>query len=297
MSGQSFSGADLYSRPAEIDDGAYLRIRQIRPVERAAAPIVDHNIQLTETACEVRPWYRGETRLEPSAYMSILLDPCKNSAVSYLCAFADTVKAFAPGSFPGHCHAVRELEFTTKHLINTLATLTDAAVFAHSLRCLGAFFAAISDPANTMLPKHDLVQRIDTRLEQLVDSFRDISREFGMHEREIVFRAIPRDTDATADELLAVAKETNAVVKRIDARDVKRGKRQAEIDKQEKCYAYWEMGRAKESVKSAAKNGKVTYANVFEYFRRELEAMGIKSAAKFTLAINRRAKRLSKSKK
>ena len=297
MSGQSFSGADLYSRPAEIDDGAYLRIRQIRPVERAAAPIVDHNIQLTETACEVRPWYRGETRLEPSAYMSILLDPCKNSAVSYLCAFADTVKAFAPGSFPGHCHAVRELEFTTKHLINTLATLTDAAVFAHSLRCLGAFFATISDPANTMLPKHDLVQRIDTRLEQLVDSFRDISREFGMHEREIVFRAIPRDTDATADGLLAVAKETNAVVKRIDARDVKRGKRQAEIDKQEKCYAYWEMGRAKESVKSAAKNGKVTYANVFEYFRRELEAMGIKSAAKFTLAINRRAKRLSKSKK
>ncbi|MBR4616513.1 MAG: hypothetical protein IKO55_12965, partial [Kiritimatiellae bacterium] len=262
-----------------------------------AAPIVDHNIQLTETACEVRPWYRGETRVEPSAYMSILLDPCKNSAVNYLCAFADTVKAFAPGSFPGHCHAVRELEFTTKHLINTLATLTDAAVFAHSLRCLGAFFATISDPANTMLPKHDLVQRIDTRLEQLVDSFRDISREFGMHEREIVFRAIPRDTDATADELLAVAKETNAVVKRIDARDVKRGKRQAEIDKQEKCYAYWEMGRAKESVKSAAKNGKVTYANVFEYFRRELEAMGIKSAAKFTLAINRRAKRLSKSKK
>jgi hypothetical protein len=258
---------------------------------------VDHNIQLTETACEVRPWYRGETRLEPSAYMSILLDPAKNSAVSYLCAFADTVKEFAPGSFPGHCHAVRELEFTTKHLINTLATLTDAAVFAHSLRCLGAFFAAISDPANTMLPKHDLVQRIDTRLEQLVDSFRDISREFGMHEREIVFRSIPRDTDATADELLAVAKETNAVVKRIDARDVKRGKRQREIDRQEKCYALWEMGRAKESVKSAAKNGKVTYANVFEYFRRELEAMGIKSAAKFTLAINRRAKRLSKSKK
>ena len=93
---------------------------------------------------------------------------------------------------------------------------------------------------------------------------------------------------------MAIAAETNKSVKRIDARDVKRGKRQREIDRQEKCYAYWEMGRAKESVKSAAKNGKVTYANVFEYFRRELEAMGIKSAAKFTLAINRRAKRLSK---
>ena len=60
MSEQNLNGADLYSRPVEIDDGAYLRIRQIRPVERAAAPIVDHNIQLTETAREVRPWYRGE---------------------------------------------------------------------------------------------------------------------------------------------------------------------------------------------------------------------------------------------
>jgi len=52
MSEQNSTGGDLYSRPTEIDDGAYLRIRQIRPVERAAAPIVDHNIQLTETAPE-----------------------------------------------------------------------------------------------------------------------------------------------------------------------------------------------------------------------------------------------------
>ena len=74
MSDQNLPSGDLFARPTGIDDGAYLRIRQIRPVERAAAPIVDHNIQLTETANEVRPWYRGETRLEPSAYMSILLD-------------------------------------------------------------------------------------------------------------------------------------------------------------------------------------------------------------------------------
>lgn len=186
MSEQNLNGADLYSRPTEIDEGAYLRIRQIRPVERAAAPIVDHNIQLTETAREVRPWYRGETRLEPSAYMSILLDPGRNEAV----------------------------------------------------RLLGAFFAAISDPANMALSRHDLVQRIDAKLDQLLDSFRSISREFAMREREIVFRAIPPERDAQSDEILAVARQTNAVVKRIDSRDVKRGKRQAEIDRQDKCYAF-----------------------------------------------------------
>ena len=293
---QDLNDGDLYSRPTEIDDGAYLRIRQIRPVERAAAPIVDHNIKLIETAREVRPWYRGETRLEPYAYMSILLDPCRNEAVCLLDAFAATVKAFAPGSFPGHCHAVRELEFTTKHLLNTLATLTDASAFAHPLRCLGAFFAAISDPANSTLPRHDFVQRIDAKLEQLVDSFRMISREFAMREREIVFRSIPPERDAKADAILAVAKDTNAVVKRIDARDVKRGKREKEIERQEMCYRYWEIGRAKESVKSTI-NGKVSYSAVFNYFKRELESGGVKSAREFTLSISRRAKRLSKKQK
>ena len=297
MSEQSLPAEDLYARPTEIDDGAYLRIRQIRPVERAASPIVDHNIQLTETAVRVRPWYRGETRLEPSAYMSILLDPQCNNATNLLRDFAETVKAFPPGAFPGHCYAVRELEFTTRHLIATLSTLVQTPAFVSSLRCLGAFFSAMSDPANLALQRHDLVQRIDAKLEQLVDSFHLISREFAMREREIIFSAIPPDRDAKAEEILAVARDTNAVVKRIDSRDVKRGKRQVEIDKQEQCYRYWEVGRAKESVKSAAKNGKVTHADVFCYFRRELEAMGVKSAAKFTLALNRRAKRLSKSKK
>ena len=294
MSEQNLNGADLYSRPAEIDDGAYLRIRQIRPVERAAAPIVDHNIQLTETASEVRPWYRGETRLEPSAYMSILLDPGRNEAVRLLGAFAATVKAFAPGSFPGHCHAVRELEFTTKHLINTLATLVDAAAFAHSLKCLGAFFATISDPANTTLPRHDLVQRIDTKLEQLVDSFRGSSREFAMREREIVFRAIPRDIDAKADELLAVVKDTNATVRRIDARDVKRGRRQAEIDKQERCYALWTAGQCKEGVIALAGKKRVSRNDVFEYYKRELKAIGVKSAAEFARSLHARTQRLSR---
>ena len=96
--------------------------------------------------------------------------------------------------------------------VATLATLVDTSAFAHSLRCLGAFFAAISAPANMALQRHDLVQRIDAKLEQLVDSFRMISREFAMREREIVFRAIPPERDAKSDAILAVAKDTNAVV-------------------------------------------------------------------------------------
>jgi hypothetical protein len=36
--------------------GVILRIRQIRPVERAAAPLIDHNIELIQAALSVRDW-------------------------------------------------------------------------------------------------------------------------------------------------------------------------------------------------------------------------------------------------
>ena len=289
MPEQSLTGEPVFARPTEIDDGAYLRIRQVRPVERAASPIIDHTIELTETALAARPWYRGETRLEPSAYMSIQLDPGKNKAVGFLAEFAETVKAFPPGGFPGYCHAVRELEFTTKHLIATLSTLIESTAFFNSLRCLGAFFATISDPANMALPRHDLVQRIDAKLEQLVESFRTISREFAMREREIVFRSIPQERDTKTDEILTV-------VKRIDARDVKRGKRQVEIDRQDKCWTIWEAGQRKDGVIALAGKRRVSRSNVFDYYKRELKGIGVKNASDFVALLKRREKRLSRVK-
>ena len=115
-----------------------------------------------------------------------------------------------------------------------------------------------------------------------------------MREREIVFSAIPRDNDAKADELLAVAKETNAVVKRIDARDVKRGRRQTEIDRQEKCYALWTAGQCKKGVIALAGKKRVSRNDVFEYYKRELKAIGVKSADEFIILLKRREKRLSR---
>ena len=40
-----------------------------------------------------------------------------------------------------------------------------------------------------------------------------------------------------------------------------------------------------------ASNGKATYEAVFDYYKRELEPIGIKSPEAFRLSINRRAKR------
>jgi hypothetical protein len=71
---------DLYERPDGIDLGSFLRIRQIRPVERAAAPLIDHNIELIQAVLSVRDWYRGKTAEPPAKYMSLQLDPATNGS-------------------------------------------------------------------------------------------------------------------------------------------------------------------------------------------------------------------------
>lgn len=227
------------------------------------------------------------------AYMSLKLNPDTNNATALLAGFADTVKGFRPGSFPGHCHAVRELEFTTKHLICTLSGLVDGSqtVFVSALRHLGAFFAAISDPACEAMSNHDLDQRLDARLGTLLESFRGIARAFEQREHEIKFKAV---VDAKAEETLAVVRDTNAVVRRIDARDVKRGQRARAREIQDACYRYWEIGCGKPAVKSAG-NGRPRHEDVFAYFRRELEEIGIETCDEFSRHIVRRQKRLSQS--
>ena len=284
---------DLFVRLPEIDAGAYLRIRQMRPVERAASPIIDHNVELTELAADSEGWYRGETLVVPMEYMSLKLNPDMNNADELLAGFADTVKEFRPGSFPGHCHAVRELEFTTKYLICTLSKLVDGSqtVFVSALRHLGAFFAAISDPAGGAVSRHDFDQRIDAKLGQLLESFRGISRAFEQREHEIKFKAV---VDAKAEETLAVARDTNAVVRRIDARGARRGQRAKARELQDACYRYWEIGVVKQAVKDSI-NHKVGYSDVFEYFRRELAEIGVETCEEFATLLVRRQKRLSQS--
>ena len=275
-----------------IDVCGYEQIRQIRPLERAASPIIDHNIALTELAADSKGWYRGETQVVPLEYMSLKLNPDLNNASERLADFTDTVKSFSPGTFPGYCHAMRELEFTTKHLICTLSGLIDGSqtVFASALRHLGALFAAISDPAACAMPMHDYTQRIDAKLAQLLESFRGISRAFEQREHEIKFRAVD---ETTAERTLAVVRDTNAIVRRIDARGVRRGQRAQARDLQEACYRYWEIGCEKAAVKNAS-NGKVRYEDVYAYFRRELAELGVETSEEFSRILLRRLKRLAK---
>ena len=97
---------------------------------------------------------------------------------------------------------------------------------------------------------------------------------------------------AKSDEILSIAKNIAKIVQRLDERGVKRGKRNDAIRTQDECYRYWELGRNKSAIVNAT-NAKVTYSDVFEYYKREFCALGVRSADELELQLRRRRKRIS----
>ena len=97
---------------------------------------------------------------------------------------------------------------------------------------------------------------------------------------------------AKSDEILSITKNIAKIVQRLDERGVKRGKRNDAIRMQDECYRYWELGRNKSAIVNAT-NAKVTYSDVFEYYKREFSDLGVRSADELELQLRRRRKRIS----
>ena len=64
--------------------------------------------------------------------------------------------------------------------------------------------------------------------------------------------------------------------------------------RKEACFRYWELGLTKEAVRNAS-NGRPRHEDVFDYYRRELAEIGVKTSEEFTTLLVRRQKRLSQS--
>ena len=108
--------------------GSIERILQIRPVEKAAVPIVEHNLDLIDAVCLVRPWYLGKCAKTPDEVFSRLLDPTCNSGCQKLDTFVNAILDFQPGTFPAHGPTVRQLQFTTRLLWELDATIESPVV-------------------------------------------------------------------------------------------------------------------------------------------------------------------------
>ncbi len=131
-------------------------------------------------------------------------------------------------------------------------------------------------------------------------SFKRVTRIFkkiltprlGILEAQLLSAISPLATEDKLESVMQKLDSMQEILVRIDSRSVERGKRQREINRQEKCFEYWEIGRNKDAIRRSA-NGKVTYEDVFNYFKRELSSVSVYTEAEFVELLNRRLKRLS----
>lgn len=220
-----------YNRPEAIDFGSIERIRQIRPVEKAAGPIVDHNLDLIDAVRRVRPWYLGKRAKTPGEILSRLLDPTCNSACQKLGAFVSAILDFRPGAFPAHCSAVRQLQFTTTMLLRELDTTIDSPAVKGAFSVVDAFFAALSASGNFLLDTDSYDRRIKASLEELLRTFGEIAAAFHLRERqrdaEIAFSKMP---PVTLEDVKTVAAEAAQTAAQTAAEDVKKTVRKAKRD-------------------------------------------------------------------
>ena len=94
--------------------------------------------------------------------------------------------------------------------------------------------------------------------------------------------------------LLCTTGETETIVKRIDNRQKNRGGERISAEVQDLCFTYWEFGKHNQRIREISKH-KTKYAHVFQYYRRELKAIGITAAEEFAKALVLRSKRISRN--
>ncbi len=94
--------------------------------------------------------------------------------------------------------------------------------------------------------------------------------------------------------ILTIVGATHKIVKRIYRRKNRPGKRRRySVMLQEACYHYWDQGQRIAYIRFE-QNTKTTYDSVFNYYRKELQALGVSDSELFRLALKARSQRISR---
>lgn len=315
---------ELLSRPQAIDEGTYLRIKTLRPLDNVVIPLVDKLIELIDYMRKIRPWYKNRAKRIPRELLGPMIDP-DNGLGSLYANLAALAKSFAPGALPGHSDKIRAATFLSMFFMNELSMTLECSSSLEATKRMGGFFNSLSDPANSTYPPHDYRQRIDAKLMLLIEALRIVSKCFRDWERAaelaVTFSKLPEDplssedvheivgiateaiasaterTEKKVDAMLAIEQKTAKTVKRIDlraSRDTQR-KRDKVKDRQDTCTKYWRLGLNNTALKESV-NRRLKYEDVFNWYKSDLIAAGVKTAGMFESDIKNHSKRISKAK-
>ena len=72
-----------FGKPHQIDEGTYLRIKTLRPLDAVVIPLIEKLIEVTDYMRKIRPWYAGQRKNIPRETLSPMLDPETKEPVTF----------------------------------------------------------------------------------------------------------------------------------------------------------------------------------------------------------------------
>ncbi len=219
----------------------------------------------------------------------IEFDCTLNGAQEHIFAFFEALASYEYGEVPW-----RDVEFM-RDSTNALIQAIERHFHFPSARAVGQALRASTlwwcmDKPRAKISRKTYLKHLVSARESIYDALNAFNQDLFVG--NATPSADPPPADDRIDKLLDLQEETHEAVQRIDTRGKDRGKRAREIEKQERCFSLWEAGRRNPVVVQYAR-GKVDYEAVFNYYKREIIAIGVENLEEFVKYLRRRIKRLS----
>ena len=111
----------------------------------------------------------------------------------------------------------------------------------------------------------------------------------------IKIKDVSIDTNKKATETQRDVKEEKTIVKRIDERTKRRGRKDVRfsIETQDKAFSLWECAKNNPKVKESCRTN-ATYKAAFNWYKKDFEAVGVKSEKELREALKARTLRLTR---
>jgi len=307
--------------PAESDEQFLRHLEYEDPFRKASVWLHKLIIHRIRDIQRLAPWYRGETAAPQhneaerkltryGQLISDLFDQKDGRFCDRFDYYCRMLKKYRQGAVPKQIIA-DDLRAATILIETLLGLSTNNETIQLLGRRVNEFCRHVTRSDGIKLPTADYLAKIDTLADSIItisgrvsDEFRRIEAVRRGERSEPATKADVRAVHKTAEKterkvdiVLVKQEETRKTVNRLDARDKKAKKnarRRFSVETQELVFGYWERGQQNPTLKREAGKRRVSYEQVFSYYKSELVALGIVSVKDFISCLGARSDRIQR---
>lgn len=220
----------LYSRPEELSEGSFLRLKQVLPLNQGCVPLNERLVNLVDFVKGVRMRY---VESPASALPRLISDELSDvRLLENFDAIINLARQFQPGAFPGHCDTFRGTCFISLYLFRILADILPKLPIIPVIKDLANLFGFLANSSNFLLSRNNYLQGLDSHyfkarasLEKALAAITAFDRQRAMTialTRQSLSQPEVKEIVQSAAETVTneVKQSANSVVKKVSAKIV-----------------------------------------------------------------------------